>query len=244
MRKQIIQTENWNLNHRLRDEAVNRRAFEVHKARIDATDGKIAAEKISPILEIFQKAMGGILPVISNSVKPKDSYTAGHQRRVADLSRAIGGEMGLAEDQQEDLRLAGLIHDLGKVSIPEKILSKPAKLTKMEYKLIQTHSQKGHDILKYIDFPWPLAEIVLQHHERLNGSGYPRGLKGKAISSEAQILMVADVVEAMASYRPYRPALGVEAVLEEIEKNKGILYDSQVVEVCLGLFIEKGYKFD
>ena len=134
--------------------------------------------------------------------------------------------MGLAEDQQNGLLMAGIIHDLGKVSIPAKILNKPAKLTEVEYKLIQTHSQTGHDILKDIDFPWPLAKIVLQHHERLNGSGYPRDSSEKHITPEAQILMVADVVEAMASYRPYRPAPGFDAALEEMGKNKGNIVPS------------------
>ncbi|OGP49713.1 MAG: hypothetical protein A2Y79_05350 [Deltaproteobacteria bacterium RBG_13_43_22] len=152
--------------------------------------------------------------------------------------------MGLTENQQDGLLMAGIIHDLGKVSIPAEILSKPTKLTEIEYKLIQNHSQTGYDILKDIDFPWPLAEMVLQHHERMDGSGYPRGLKGEEICLEARILMVADVVEAMASYRPYRPALGIDAALEEIEKNKGILYDSEVVEVCLELFREKGFSFE
>ena len=177
-------------------------------------------------------------------METRDPYTAGHQRRVADLAQAIATEMKLAENQRDGLRMAGTIHDLGKVSIPAEILSKPTKLTEIEYQLIQAHPQTGYDILKGIEFPWPVAEMVLQHHERMNGSGYPQGLKGEEISTEAQILMVADVVEAMASYRPYRPALGVDAALEEIEKNKGILYDSRVVEVCLGLFREKGFSFE
>jgi HD-GYP domain-containing protein (c-di-GMP phosphodiesterase class II) len=152
--------------------------------------------------------------------------------------------MGLADDQRDGLRIAGTIHDLGKVSIPAEILSKPTKLTEIEYKLIQAHSKIGYDILKGIEFPWPIADMVLQHHERMNGFGYPQGLKGEAISLEAWILMVADVVEAMASYRPYRPALGVDAALKEIEKNKGILYDPEVVEGCLRLFKEKGFRFE
>ncbi len=210
----------------------------------DITERKQAEEKLNQTLENLRKAMGGIIQVISATVETRDPYTAGHQRRTADLARAIAGEMGLAEDQRDGLRMAGTIHDLGKVSIPAEILSKPTRLTEIEYKLIKTHSQTGYDILKDIDFPWPIAEVVLQHHERIDGSGYPRGLKGEEISLEAQILMVADVVEAMASYRPYRPALGVDAALEEIEKNKGILYDLKVVEVCLKLFREKGFGFD
>jgi putative nucleotidyltransferase with HDIG domain len=199
--------------------------------------------KIKESLENLRKAMGGIIQVISGTIESRDPYTAGHQRRVADLAWAIAEEMGLTDNQQEELRMAGIIHDLGKVSIPAEILSKPAKLTEIEYKLIQTHSQTGYDILKDINFPWPIAEIILQHHERMNGSGYPRGLQGEAIFLESRVLMVADVVEAMASYRPYRPALGIDVALEEIEKNKGILYDPEVAEVCLRMFNEKGFIF-
>jgi HD-GYP domain-containing protein (c-di-GMP phosphodiesterase class II) len=244
MRKKEIQTETRNHDLRLREEAVNRGTFEAHTATNDFTERKQAPEKLSPIMEIFRKAMGGgTLQVISDTVETKAPYTADHQRRTADLARAIGREMGLAEDQQEGLLMAGIIHDLGLVSIPAKILNKPAKLSEVEFKLIQTHSQTGHDILKDLDFPWPLAKIVLQHHERLNGSGYPQGLKGEDVSPEAQILMVADVVEAMASYRPYRPALGIGVALEEIKKNMGIKYQPEVVKKCLTLFKEKGFGF-
>ncbi len=188
--------------------------------------------------------MGGIIQAISGTVEIRDPYTAGHQRRTADLARAIAREMGLAEDLRDGLRMAGSIHDLGKVAIPAEILSKPTKLTDLEYHLIQDHPQIGHDILKDIEFPWPVAEIILQHHERIDGSGYPRGLKGDEILWEARILTVADVVEAMASYRPYRPALGIDKALEEISKNSGILYDPKVVDACLRLFKNKGYVFE
>jgi putative two-component system response regulator len=144
----------------------------------------------------------------------------------------------------EGLRLAAAIHDIGKLSVPAEILSKPTTLTNIEFALIKTHPQNGYDILKNVSSPWPLAEIVLQHHERLNGSGYPQGLQGEAILPEARILAVADVVEAIASHRPYRPALGIEQALEEIEKQKGILFDAQVVEACLNLFREQGYRFE
>ncbi len=208
------------------------------------SERKKAEEKLSHTLGNLRKALGGIIQVISATVETRDPYTAGHQRRTANLARAIAGEMDLTDDQREGLRMAGTIHDLGKISIPAEILTKPIKLSEIENQLIQAHPQIGYDILKGIDFPWPLAEIVLQHHERMNGSGYPQGLKGEDISLEARILMVADVVEAMASYRPYRPALGIESALEEIEMNKGILYDPRVVEVCLGLFREKGFGFE
>ncbi|MCX5804299.1 MAG: HD domain-containing protein [Proteobacteria bacterium] len=141
------------------------------------------------------------------------------------------------------MSVSGIIHDIGKMSVPAEILSKPTKLSNMEFGLIKVHPQTGYDILKEVELPYPIAETVLQHHERLDGSGYPQGLKGENIILEARILAVADVVEAMASYRPYRPALGIDAALEEIEKNKGILYDAEVVEVCLKLFREKGFRF-
>ena len=210
----------------------------------DITERKQGEEKLSQTLENLRKAMGGIIQVISATVETRDPYTAGHQRRTANLARAIAVEIGLAEDQRDGLLMAGTIHDLGKISIPAEILSKPTKLSEIEYQLIQGHPQIGYDILKEVEFPWPVAEVVLQHHERMNGSGYPQGLKGEDISLEARILMVADVVEAIASHRPYRPALGIGAALEEIEKNKGILYDTRVVEACLGLFREKGFGFE
>ncbi len=210
----------------------------------DITERKKVEDRLNQTLENLKKAVGGIIQVIAATVETRDPYTAGHQRRTAELARAIAGEMGLTQDQQDGLLMAGIIHDLGKISIPAEILVKPSKLTEIEYKLIKVHSQVGYDILKNIDFPWPIAEIVLKHHERIDGSGYPQGLKGKEICLEAKILMVADVVEAMASYRPYRPSLGVDAALEEIEKNKGILYDNTVAEVCLKLFREKGFEFE
>ncbi len=243
MGKRIIQTGTRNLDRKKRDEGEGKGAFEVPTRVTDVSFLNQAPEKLNPIMEIFRKAMGGILQVISDTVETEDLYTVDHQRRTADLARAIAGEMGLTEEKQDGLLMAGIIHNLGKVSIPVKILNKPAKLSEVEFKLIQTHSQTGHDILKGIDFPWPLAEIVLQHHERLNGSGYPKGLKGKDISLEVQILMVADVMEAMATYRPYRPALGIDTALEEIKKNRGILYHPEVVKKCLGLFKEKGFGF-
>jgi HD-GYP domain-containing protein (c-di-GMP phosphodiesterase class II) len=153
-------------------------------------------------------------------------------------------EMGLSENQVDGLRMAAIVHDLGKISVPAEILSKPTKLNDLEMGLIKTHPQISYDVLKDIHFPWPVAEIVFQHHERINGSGYPRGLKGDEVLQEAKILAVADVVEAMASHRPYRPAIGIDAALEEIEKNKGTLYDETVAETCLRLFREKGFRLD
>jgi len=176
--------------------------------------------------------------------RPEIPYTAGHQIRTADLARAIATEMGFTKERIDGLRMAGSIHDIGKLSVPAEILSKPTKLTKIEFSLIKEHSQKGYEMLKDIESPWPLAEMVYQHHERMNGSGYPRNLKGDDILMEARILAVADVVESMASHRPYRPALGIDAAMKEIESNRGILYDIGAVDICLRLFREKGFQLE
>jgi putative nucleotidyltransferase with HDIG domain len=172
----------------------------------------------------------------------RDPYTSGHQHRVASLARAIAGEIDISSDQAEGVYMAAAIHDIGKISLPAEILSKPVKLSDIEVQMIQAHSQVGYDILKNIDFPWPIAEIVLQHHERMDGSGYPNKLVGDEILLEARIVGVADVVETMASHRPYRPSIGLDKALEEIAHNKTVLYDSQVVDACLSLFSEKGYE--
>jgi len=176
------------------------------------------------------------------TVETRDPYTAGHQRRVAELAGAIAREMKLTGDQASGVCMASIIHDLGKISVPAEILSMPRKLTDIEFNLVKNHARSGFEILKDIDFPWPIAEIILQHHERMDGSGYPRGLKGDELLIEAKILTVADVVESMISYRPYRPALAIEEGLAEIEKNRGSLYDPQVVDACLRLFREKNFK--
>ncbi len=208
---------------------------------IDITERKKAETKLRETLDGLRKALNGIIQALSAASEQRDPYTAGHQRRVADLSRAIAQEMRLSPDRVEGIRMAGVIHDVGKLSIPAEILSKPARLSEIEYKMIQAHSQNGYDILSDIEFSWPIATMILQHHERMDGSGYPQQLKGEEILFEARILAVSDVIEAMASHRPYRPALGIEAALEEIEKNKGNLYDAAVVSACLTLFREKGY---
>jgi HD-GYP domain-containing protein (c-di-GMP phosphodiesterase class II) len=190
----------------------------------------------------IRKALGGTVQAIAVTVEARDPYTAGHQRRVADLARVIATEINLPIDIIDGIRMAAAIHDLGKISVPAEMLSKPTKLTALEFSLIKTHSQSGYDILKDIDFPWPIARIVLEHHERMNGSGYPNGLTGDNILMESRILAVADVVESMASHRPYRPSLGIEAALEEIEKNRGTFYDTGAVDACLRVFREKGYQ--
>ena len=192
----------------------------------------------------LQKTLEKTIHALASAIEMRDPYTAGHQKRVTKLACAIAKEMGLSKEQIEGIRMAGLIHDIGKISIPSEILTKPGKLNDLEYSLIKTHPQAGYNILKGIEFPWPVAQIVLQHHERMDGSGYPQGLCGKDILLEARILAVADVVEAMSSHRPYRPAYGIDKALEEISKNKGILYDPEVVNACLRLFNQKGFKFD
>ena len=193
-------------------------------------------------IERIRKALGATVQAMAVTVETRDPYTAGHQRRVADLARSIATEMNLPADQIDGIRMAAIIHDLGKISVPAEILSKPTKLTALEFSLIKTHAQSGYDILKDIDFPWPIARIVLEHHERINGSGYPNGLIAEEALLESQILAVADVVESMASHRPYRPALGIDAALKEIENNRGTLYDNAVADACLRLFREKGYQ--
>jgi PAS domain S-box-containing protein len=207
----------------------------------DITERKQAEEERQQGFEKLRKALRATVQSISLTLEMKDPYTSGHQQRVADLARSIAEEMGLSADRQDFIRTASAIHDIGKISIPSSILSKPTKLTDLEFSLIKTHSQSGYDILKDIEFPWPVAYVVLQHHERMNGSGYPHGLKGNDISLEARILAVADVVEAIAFYRPYRPSLGIAFALEEISRNKGILYDADAVDACLKLFREKNY---
>ncbi|MCX7090033.1 MAG: HD domain-containing protein [Legionellales bacterium] len=175
-------------------------------------------------------------------VEQRDPYTAGHQRRVADLAEAIAMDMGLSPGQIKGIRMAAVVHDIGKIHVPAEILSKPTTLSGAEFEIIKTHAAVGWEVLKNIDFPWPVAEIVYQHHERLDGSGYPRGLKGNDILIEARVVMVADVVDAMSEFRPYRPALGTLPALQEIMKQRGVLFDEQVVNTCLKLFLEKDYE--
>jgi PAS domain S-box-containing protein len=204
----------------------------------------IAEESLRQTLESLHKAIGTTIQVMVSAVEARDPYTAGHQLRSADLARAIAMEIGLPQEKIDGIRVVASIHDIGKLSIPAEILSKPAKLSEVEFSLIKDHSRRGYEILKDVESPWPLAEVVYQHHERMDGSGYPRNLKGDDILVEARILAVADVVEAMVSHRPYRPALGVNAALEEIMKNRGTLYDEAVVDGCLSLFRDKGFKFN
>ncbi|MDP3981813.1 MAG: PAS domain S-box protein [Chlamydiota bacterium] len=209
---------------------------------IQMIHSKILDEKLQHTATNLREAMGGTIQLLSATVEMRDPYTAGHQKRVADLARAIATEMGLSSGIVDGLRLGALIHDIGKISVPAEILSKPGKITPIEFALIKSHAEVGYNLLKKVEFPWPVAEMVFQHHEKMDGSGYPQGISGEEICIEARILCVADVVEAIASQRPYRPALGIDVALEEIEKQKGILYDSKSVEACLKIFKEKGYE--
>ncbi len=209
----------------------------------DTTERKLWEEKLQQTLEILKKEVNTAIHALATALEFRDPYTAGHQSRSADLARTIATEMALPKNKIDGIRMAGSIHDIGKLSIPAEILSKPTKLTDIEFSLIKEHAQNGYQMLKDVESPWPLAEMVYQHHERMNGTGYPRNLQGDEILLEARIMAVADVMEAMASHRPYRPSLGLQTAYEEIEKNKGILYDSAVVDSCLRLFRQKGYEF-
>jgi PAS domain S-box-containing protein len=209
----------------------------------DITDRKQADEKLKDTFESLRKAVSTTIQVMVSAVETRDPYTAGHQARSTELACAIATEIGLPQEKIDGIRMAGSIHDIGKLSIPAEILSKPTDLSKLEFSLIKEHSRSGYEILKDVESPWPLAQIVYQHHERMDGSGYPRNLKGDDILMEARILAVSDVVESMASHRPYRAALGLHVALEEIEKNRGTLYDEAVGDTCLRLFREKGYRF-
>ncbi len=199
-------------------------------------------EKESAV-QALRKALEGTIQAIAATAESRDPYTAGHQRRVTELAVRIGEELGLGRDRVDSLQVTSLLHDIGKISVPAEILSKPTKLTEVERELVRNHPRMAYDILKRIEFPWPVAEFVLQHHERIDGSGYPNGLHGDQIRLEARIIAVADVVEAISSHRPYRPALGLDAALEEIEQNADRLYDPEVVEACVRLFREKGFRF-
>jgi PAS domain S-box-containing protein/putative nucleotidyltransferase with HDIG domain len=208
----------------------------------DITERMAAEKALKDSYEKLERTLKGIVEALGAAIELRDPYTAGHQRRVAELAVAIAEEMGLPTEKVEATRYAALVHDIGKLAVPAEILAKPAALTDTEFALIKFHPQQAYDILKEIDFPWPLAEIVLQHHERLDGSGYPSGLKGDEILLEARIIAVADVVEAMSSHRPYRPARGIEAACDEIKAKRGRLYDPDVVDACVSLF-EKGFSF-
>jgi PAS domain S-box-containing protein/putative nucleotidyltransferase with HDIG domain len=209
----------------------------------DVTKRKELQKQLEGTLEKLRTALGATTQAITLIVEQRDPYTAGHQRRVADLARAIAAELELPMERIDSVRMGGLLHDLGKISVPSEILSKPTTLTEAEFSLMKTHPRVAYDILKTIDFPWPIATIILEHHERLDGSGYPQGLGGDDILLEARILAVADVVEAMISHRPYRPARTLEEALSEISRNKGRLYDPEIVDACVRVFRQRGFSF-
>lgn len=210
----------------------------------DITERKQAQLQVQESLERLRKTIKEIIQAMAYIGEVRDPYTAGHQRRVAQLSSEIAMIIGLRDEQFEGLMMAAFVHDIGKILVPADILSKPGRLTRPEFDMIKDHARIGYEILKNIEFPWPIANIVLQHHERLNGTGYPSGLSGNQIIPEARILAVADVVEAMISHRPYRPAIGIDQALEEISRNKGTLYDTATVEACLKLFNDKGFNLN
>ena len=211
--------------------------------KIEIDKGKRMQQELQQSFENLKKVMDATIQAIAMMVEKRDPYTSGHMQRVSSLTRAIAKEIGLSEQQIEGAYMAAAIHDIGKISLPAEILAKPIPLSDIERSLIQAHPQAGYDILMGIEFPWPLAEIVLQHHERMDGSGYPQGLSGDSILEAARIIGVADVVETMSSHRPYRPSLGIDKALEEITKNRGLLYDPPAVDACLKIVNDKKFGF-
>lgn len=227
---------------RLMQELADDLAFGIVTLRLQAEHERLVGEQLEQAAQLRQSLLASI-QVLGSVLELRDPYTAGHQRRVAQLAGAIARELGLPAQRIEGLELAASIHDLGKIQAPAEILNKPGRLTPVELDLIRLHAQAGHDIIKDIQFPWPIARMVLEHHERLDGSGYPRGLRGEEILLESRILTIADVVEAMMSHRPYRPGLGLEAALAEIRERRGIRYDPDAVDACVRLFREGRFEF-
>ncbi len=224
---------------------LRRKKLEIESRTYQENLEKLVAKRTAELraaLNKWRKTTEGIVESMARILEARDPYTAGHQRNVAKFACAIAKKLGLSQDRIEGIRMASLIHDLGKISIPVEILTKPFRLSDIEFSLIKEHPKVGYDILKDIEFPWPLAEMVLQHHERINGSGYPRGLPGDKMLEEAKIMAVSDVVEAMSADRPYRPAVGIDAAVAEISKNSGVLYDSSVVEACMEYLKEHRYR--
>jgi PAS domain S-box-containing protein/putative nucleotidyltransferase with HDIG domain len=209
----------------------------------DISEEKRTAEELRQTSLRLQRAIEGAINAVALTTEIRDPYTAGHQHRVAKLACSIGKELGLSNEQIEGVRVAGTLHDIGKIYVPAEILSRPGRLRQNEINLVKDHAQVGFDLLSTIEFPWPVAQIVLQHHERMNGSGYPLGLSGDEILIEAKIMSVADVVEAMASHRPYRPALSIEEALLEISQQRGVLYSPDAVDACIKVFTQRGFTF-
>ncbi|MBW2028444.1 MAG: HD domain-containing protein [Deltaproteobacteria bacterium] len=226
--------------------ALRRRMLEIQSRNYREELERTVEERTKALrlaLKNVQRSMEGVIHAMALTIETRDPYTAGHQARVTRLAVSIGQELNLSPKEIEGIRMAGMIHDVGKIAVPAEILSKPGDLTDIEFSLIKTHPTVGYHILKDIDFPYPIAQIVLQHHERLDGSGYPKGASGDQILIQAKIIAVADVVEAMASHRPYRPSLGVDKALWEIGENRGVLYDPEVAELCIRLIRDKGFSF-
>ena len=227
--------------------ALHRRELEIINRKYRHELEKKVEERTAKLREAsdrLEKMLDGVVDTIAFTLEKRDPYTSGHQRRVAQLACGIAKKMKLPEEQIYGLQMASFIHDIGKIYVPSEILTKPGKLSEVEFGIIKTHPTVGYEILQRIEFPWPIAEIAYQHHERANGSGYPRGLSGKEILLEARILGVADVVEAMASHRPYRPALGLEKAMEEISRNMGVLYETDVAQACLDLLKNDGFRLE
>lgn len=213
-------------------------------AGVDITDRRRAEKRIREDADLIQNVFANTVQAFTRTVEKRDPFTAGHQKRVAELAVAIAGELGIPADRIEGIRFGSMIHDLGKIGIPAEILNRPGPLTNLEFSIIQTHPNAGYDIVKDLKFPWPIGEIILQHHERLDGSGYPEGLKGDEIILEARIIAVSDVIDAMFSHRPYRPALGFKNAQEALKDGRGITYDERVVDACLNLFATKGFQWN
>jgi putative nucleotidyltransferase with HDIG domain len=214
-----------------------------YEMAVDITDRRRTDEELRLSLEKLRRTLDGTVQALAATAERRDPYTAGHQVRVTQLACAIAEELGLPQGLIDGLRVSSTLHDMGKIYVPAEILNKPGPISSIEFGMIKSHPKVGFDIIKNVEFPWPVAQIVLQHHERINGLGYPQKLRGHQILLEARILGVADVVEAMASHRPYRPALGVGEALKEITKNKGTLYDPEVVNSCVKLFEENRFEF-
>lgn len=206
------------------------------------TAKKMALAALKSSVEL-EKSLEESIKSIAYTVESRDEYTAGHMKRVGQLASAIARELGLPEDAIHGIELASTIHDVGKIAIPVEILTKPGKLSKVEFMLVQTHVEAGYDIVKNIQFPWPIARMILEHHERMDGSGYPQGLKGDEILLGSRIIALSDVIEAMSTHRPYRFVVGIDAALDEIKQHRGTLYDAQAVDACLKLFAEKRFTF-
>ena len=245
--KELAAEDKLKKHHDLLENIVEERTAELRRLNSELQqeieERKRTQNKLNRSYLQLQQSLDEIVKAMSLTLEERDPYTAGHQRRTTDLSLAIAREMGLPEHETKGLQMAGLIHDMGKISVPGEILSKPGSLNDAEHQLIRRHPQVAYDILHQIDFPWRVDQIVLQHHEKIDGSGYPQGLSGTEILLESRILCVADVVETMETHRPYRPSLGRAAALEEITRNRGILYDPEVVDACLKLFQKTDFQY-